>query len=165
MSVYYNYRNSTKNLFKFSLHFMSPSHSQTAAMDVTAVLFIEFPDLQVHYDPVFGSLYITSTYRFRLYFFALRDFAIPLFHPQFDPATPYIAIALHMAYPAPPAPLATTPPASPPTSPPQVIPALPSESDPSEELPSSSSSSFECSVNYIPIKPGMANGFLSPEPM
>ena len=48
-SVYYNYRNSTENFFKLSLYFMYPRHSQTvtmdATMDVTAVLFIEFPDL------------------------------------------------------------------------------------------------------------------------
>ena len=83
MSVYYNYRNPTDNLFKFLLYFMYLRHSQTAAMDATALLFIEFLDLQVHYDPIFGSLYITGTCRFRFYFFALIDFAVPLFHPQF----------------------------------------------------------------------------------
>ena len=146
MSIYYNYSNPTENLFKFTLHFMSPPHSQIAAVDMTVVLFIEFPDLEVQYDTVFGSLYITGTCHFRFYFFTLRDFTVPLFHLQFDPAAPYIAIALHMAHLARLAPPATTPPASPP----QVIPALPSESDPFEELPSSSSSSSRPSADYIP---------------
>ena len=110
---------------------------------------------------MFGSLYITGTCCFCFYFFSLRDFAVPLFHPQFDPAAPYIAIALHVAHPAPPVPLAAAPPASPLTSPPQVIPALPFESDPSEELTSSSGPS----ADYILAELGMANGFLSLEPM
>ena len=131
----------------------------------TVVLFVEFPYLQVHYDPVFGSLFNTGTCRFHFYFFSLRDFAVPLFHPQFDPTAPYIAIALYMAYPAPPAPPVTVPPTSPPVSPPQVVPALPSESDVSEELTSSSGSSSEPSADYIPAEPGMANGFMSLESM
>ena len=134
-------------------------------MDAIAVLFIEFLDLQVHYDPVFGSLYITDTCHFHFYFFTLRDFAVPLFHLQFDPTAPYIAIALHMAHFAPPAPPTAAPPASPLASPPQVVLALPSESDPSEELPSSFSPSSRPSTNYILAKHGMVNGFLSLKPM
>ena len=87
-------------------------------MATTAVLFIEFPDLQVHYDPVFSSLYIIGTCRFHFYFFTLKDFAVPIFHPQFDSIAPYITVALHMAHPAPLAPPAATPSASPLASPP-----------------------------------------------
>ena len=79
--VYYNYRNHTENFFKFSPYFMYPRHSQTVMMDMTAVLFIEFSDLQFHFDPMFDSLYITGACCFRLYFFGRRDFAVPLFHP------------------------------------------------------------------------------------
>ena len=105
MLVYYNYRT----------YFVYPHHSQTATMDAMAVLFITFPDLQFHYDPMFDSLYITGTCHFRLYFFARRDFAVPLFHPLFDLTAPYIAISLQVAYPAPPAvsPIAPSAPASP----------------------------------------------------
>ena len=91
-SVYYNYRNPTENFFKFSPYFMYPCHSQTVMMDVMVVLFIEFPDLQFHYDLMFDSLYITSSCHFHLYFFAYRGFAVPHFHPLFDLAAPYIAI-------------------------------------------------------------------------
>ena len=80
-------------------------------MAVTIILFAELPELQFHYDPVIDSLYITATCRFRLYFFFSHDFAIPLFSPLFDPATPFLAIPLHMAHPA-------APPIPPPASPP-----------------------------------------------
>ena len=79
---------------------MYPRYSQTMKMDVTTILFIEFPDLQLHYDPMFDSLYITGTCHFRLYFFFRRDSVVPFFHPLFDLATPYIAITLHVAHPA-----------------------------------------------------------------
>ena len=72
-------------------------------MDVTVVLFIEILDLQLHYDPMFDSLYIIITSHFRLYFFTRRDFVVPFFHPLFDSAAPYIASSLHMAHLAPPA--------------------------------------------------------------
>ena len=55
---------------------MFPRHSQIMKMDVTVVLFIEFLDLQFHYDPMFDSLYITSACHFHLYFFACRDFVV-----------------------------------------------------------------------------------------
>ena len=81
MPIYYNYKNPIENFFKFSLYFMYPRHSQTMTMVAKAVLFMEFADLQVHYDPVFGSLYITGNCCFCFYFFSLRDFVVPLFHP------------------------------------------------------------------------------------
>ena len=91
MSVYYSYRNPAENFFKFSPSFMYPCHSQITKIDATTMLFIKFPDLQLHYDPMFDSLYITGTCHFRLYFFACRDFAIPLFRPLFDLVASYIA--------------------------------------------------------------------------
>ena len=78
-SVYYNYVNPTENLFKFSLQ-MSSLHSHTPAVDVIAALFTEFPDLQVHYDPIFGSLYITDTCRLPLLLCPQR-FCSPSFPP------------------------------------------------------------------------------------
>ena len=133
-SVYY--KNPTRNLFKFSPHVMYPRHSQTVTMDATTILFIEFLNFQLHYDPMFGSLYMIGTGRFRFYFFFHRDFAVPLFHPLFNLTTPYIAIALHVAHPA--SPLAAHV-ATPPTSPPQIIPSfsLDDDSDPSEAAGSS----------------------------
>ena len=73
---------------------MYSRHFQTVTMDMTAVLFIEFPNLQFHFDLMFDSLYITGACRFCLYFFGNRDFVFPLFHPLFNPAKPYIAISL-----------------------------------------------------------------------
>ena len=133
-------------------------------MVTTAVLFIEFPDLQLHYDPMFDSLYITVTCRFRLYFFFHRDFAVPLFHSLFDPTTPYIAIALQVAHPGSPP---VAPVATPLTSPPQMVLSLSlgDGSNSSKVADSSPSSSSGSSANYIPMEPCMANGFLSPEPM
>ena len=126
-------------------------------MDATTVLFIEFPDLQFHYDAMFDSLYITGACHFHMYFFAHRDFAVPFFHPLFDLAAPYIAIFLQVAHPAPP----TTPPA--PASPPQVVPSLSFDDD--EDLSEASASSYGLSSgpsdNYTPAKLGMANEFLS----
>ena len=89
-------------------------------MEATTVLFIELPEMQLHYDPMFDSLYIVGSCRFRLYLFSHRDFGIPLFHPAFDPSVPYFVMPLHVAHPAPPPPLAApvapvaTPLASPP---------------------------------------------------
>ena len=157
MSVYYSYRNPIENFLKFSPYFMYSRHSQITKMDATTILFIEFPDLQFHHDPMFNSLYITSTCHFCLYFFAHRNFVVPLFHPLFDPTTPYIAIPLHMAHLAPP----TAPPAAP-ASPPQVVPSLSFESDPPEDTSTSSSSSAP-NDGYTPANSGMANRFLSSE--
>ena len=104
--------NPIENFFKFSLCFMFPCHSQTLVMDAT--VFLEIPDMQLHYDPMFDSLYIVGSYHFRLYLFSHRDFAIPPYHTAFDPAVPYFAMPLHVAHPAPPAAPVITPPASPP---------------------------------------------------
>ena len=123
------------------------------------MLFIEFPDLQFHYDPMFNSLYITGACHFHLYFFACRDFAILLlFHPLFDPAAPYITISLQVAHPAP---LAAAPPA--PASPPQVVPSLSLDNDEDyfDASASSHGSSFGPNDSYTLAEPSMANGFLS----
>ena len=85
---------------------------------VMAILFIEFLDLQFHIDSVIDSVYITGTCHFRLFFFFCRDFAVPLYHPLFDPAAPFIAIPLYMAHPVSPP---EAPAATPPTSPPQLV--------------------------------------------
>ena len=130
MSVYYSYRDPTEKFLKFSSYFTHPRHSQITKMDATTVLFMELPDLQLHYHPMFDSLYIIGTCHFRLYFFACRDFVVPLFHPLFDPVALYIAIFLQMAHPAP----SAAPPA--PSSPPPVVPSLSSESDPLEDAAS-----------------------------
>ena len=130
-------------------------------MAVMAILFNEFPELQFHLDPVLDSVYITGTCHFCLYFFFHRDFAIPLSHPLFDPATAFIAIPLHMAHPV--ASAAAPPPAapmSPPASPPQVVSSLSAESCPLEEAASSSLSSAP-GDDYVPTDPSMVNGFLS----
>ena len=136
-------------------------------MEVTAILFIELPEMQLHYDPMFDSLYIVGSCRFRLYLFSHRDFGIPLFHPVFDPSVPYFAMPLNVAHPAPPPPPAapTTPialVATTPASPPQVVPgiSLSTESNPSEDSDSPSSSSRP-NADYTPTEPGMANGYLS----
>ena len=125
---------------------------------MTIVLFLEFPDVQLHYDPMFNSLYIIGSCRFCLYFFGRRDFSIPLFHPAFDPSVPYFSIPLHVAHHAPP----LAPAASPPTSPAQVVPdpSLGSDSDPSEATNSPSSSSGP-DADYTLAEPGMANSFMS----
>ena len=73
---------------------MYPRHFQTVMMDATALFFMEFSDLQFHFDPMFDSLYISGACHFHLYFFGGRDFVVPLFHPLFNSATPYIAISL-----------------------------------------------------------------------
>ena len=128
-------------------------------MAVTTILFIEFPELQIHLNPMIDSMYITRNCHFRLYFFFRRDFVVPLSHPLFDPAAPFLAILLYMAHPTPPlAALA----ASPPTSPPQVVPSLsPGDDDPSEVVDSSFGSSSRPGDGYAPVEPSMANGFLS----
>ena len=85
-------------------------------MDATTTLFLEFPDLQLHHDQMFDSLYIVGSCHFRLYLCSHKDFTIPLFHPTFDPSVPYFAIPLHVAHLVPPPPPAapTTPTATPP---------------------------------------------------
>ena len=160
ISVSYRYRNPTENSLKFSPYCVYPHHSQTIGMDALAVLFLEIPNMQLHYDPMFDSLYIVSSCRFCVYFFGRRDFSVPLFYPAFDPSVPYSAIPLHMAHPTPPPPPATPATASP-TSLAQVIPniSLSSESDPSEATDSPSSSS-KPDVDYTSAGPGMANCFL-----
>ena len=160
-SVYYNYRNPTENFFKFSPYFMYWHHSQTATLDATVVLFIEFPNLQFHYDPMFDSLYITGACHLCLYFFARRDFVVPLFHLLFDPTAPYLSISLQVAHSAPLAAPLATPPA--PASPPQVVPSfsLDDDKDPSEASASSHDSSSGPNNNYTPAELGIANGFLS----
>ena len=85
MSVYYSYRNPTENFLKFSPYFMYLRHSQITKMHAKAILFIEFPDLQLHHDPMFDSLYITGTCHFRLYFFARRKLWCPSFSPTIWP--------------------------------------------------------------------------------
>ena len=128
---------------------MFPHHSQTLVMDTTATLFIEIPDIQLHYDPMFDSLYIVGSYHFCLYLFSNRNFTTPLFHPAFDPAAPYFAILLHVAHPAPP-PAPATPAVPPLISPSQVVLDIPLSlmSDPSEASGSSSSSSSGPSADY-----------------
>ena len=96
-------------------------NSRTMDMATTSILFIEFPELLFHLDPVIDSVYITGTCHFRLYFFYRRDIVVPFSHPLFDLATPFIAIPIHMAHPATPP---TTPPVPSPTSPPQIVPSL-----------------------------------------
>ena len=134
-------------------------------MDATAILFLEFPDVQLHYDPMFDSLYVIGSYHFYLYFFSHRDFSVLFFHLAFDPSIPYFAISLYMAHPAPPPPTPAAPATlitSPPASPAQVVPNLSSgsDSDPSEAIDSPSSSSTR-DADYTLAEPGMANGFLT----
>ena len=86
-------------------------YSQTMDMVATTILFIEFPELQFHLDPVIDSVYITGTYCFCLFFFFRRDFIVPLSHPLFNPIAPFIAIPVYIAHPA-------APPVPPPASPP-----------------------------------------------
>ena len=76
--------NPIENFFKFSPHFIFMCHSQTLVMEVMTILFIELPDMQLHYDPMFDSLYIVGSFHFQLSFFSHRDFGIPFFHPTFD---------------------------------------------------------------------------------
>ena len=127
-------------------------------MDTTATLFFEIPEMQLHYDPMYDSLYIVGSCHFRLYLFSNRNFAAPLFHPAFDPIALYFVIPLHVAHPAP----SPIPAAPPPASPPQVVPDIPLSpmSDPSEASGSSSSSSGP-SADYSSAGPGMANGYLT----
>ena len=163
MSV--QYRNECyENFFTFSSYFIFLHHSQTLVIDAMTVLFLEFPDMQLHYDPMFDSLYTVGSCHFHLYFFSHRDFAIPLFHPGFDPSIPYFAIPLHVAHPAPP-----QPPAAPATlvafplaPPPQVVLVIPLglQSDSFEPFDSPFSSSGP-NAGYIPAGLSMANGYLS----
>ena len=115
-------------------------------MAATAILFIKFPELQFHLDSMIDSVCITGTCCFILYFFFHRDFAIPLFHPLFDPTTPFITIPVYMAHPAAPVP--------PPASPPQVVFSL-SPDDSSEVVDSSSSSSSRPGDGYAQAELGI----------
>ena len=155
----------TENFFKFSRYYVLPHHSQTMENAVTSVLFLEFPDLHFHLNPVLDSVYITGSYRFRFYFFFSIDFAIPLSHPLFDPTIPYVAISIYVAHPfSPPAAAAAVAvaPVSPPAASPQQAPSMSfsEEEDPSK-VASSSSSSFAPSSGYALADAGIANGFLS----
>ena len=112
MSVSYRHRNPTENSPKFSPYCVFPH--------AIAILFFKIPDMPLHYDPMFDSLYIVGSCRFRLYPFSHKDFAIPLFHLAFDSSIPYFAIPLHVAHPSPP-----PPPAAPTTPRPLHQPHLP----------------------------------------
>ena len=128
-------------------------------MAAMAILFIEFPKLQIYLDLVIDSVYITGNCHFHLYFFFHKDFAILLSHPLLDPTTLFIAIPLYMAHPT----LPPAVPAAPPlTLPFQVVPSLSlDEDDPSEATDSSSGLSSGPSDGYAPAEPSMANGLLS----
>ena len=131
---------------------MYPCHSQTMDWAVIAILFIKFPNLQFHIDPVIDSVYITGTCHFRLYFFFCKDFGVPLSHPLFDPAAPFIVIQQHQQlhhslYHL------------------SQFPLSLDDDDPSEALDSSSASSSGPDDSYALVDPGMANGFLSSESM
>ena len=133
----------------------------------TGVLFIEFPELHIHLDPFINSVYISGSCHFRFYFFFCRDFAVPLMHPLFDPAAPYIAIPLYMVHPFLPPPVAAAivlvvPVATaPPASPPQQVPSFSLSEEEEDPLKATSSSSAPGS-GYSSAD-GMANGFLSSE--
>ena len=121
------------------------------------ILFVEMPELQWHYDYVIDSLYMTATYRFHLYIFFHRDFVVPLLSLLFDLAAPFLAIPQYMAHPIPShqvPPIAILP---------QPAHLASYESDPSEMVDSSSSSSSTLGDGYAPTDLGMANGFLSSE--
>ena len=104
-SQYSIVENPTENFFQILTLLYIPASFSDRQMDATAVLFLELPDVQLHYDPMFDSLYIICSYRFYLYFFGRRDFSVPLFHPAFNPSVPYFTIPLHVAHPTPPPPL------------------------------------------------------------
>ena len=106
---------------KFSPYCVLPRHSQIMENAAMGILFIKFPDLHLHLDPILDSVYIAGSCYFHFYFFFSRDFVIPLTHPLFDPTAPYIAIPIYMAHPFPP------PAAAPATSPvasPQQVPSI-----------------------------------------
>ena len=126
------------------------------------ILFVEFPKLHFHLDPIIDSVYIAGNCRFHFYFFFSRDFTVPLSHPLFDPTAPYVAIPIYLAHPFPPpaaaataAALAASSAASPPQAP--SI-SFSEEEDPSEAMSLSSSSSIP-GGGYTPADAGMANGF------
>ena len=159
MLVQCSYWNPTENFINSHLT-VCPLHSQTMDQAVMGILFIEFPDLHFHIEPVIDSIYIIGTCHFHLYFYFSKNFAVPHFHHLFDLAAPFIAIPLHMAQPAPPPePLATTPP----TLPSQVVPSLSldDDDDPLKASASSPSSSTIPSDNYTRAELDMANRFLS----
>ena len=105
----------------------------------------------------------TASSRFHLYMFFGRAFVVPLLNPLFDPSTPFLGIPLYMAHPIP------VPPhqAPPPTTPPQPAHPASFDSDPSEWMEFSSSSSSTPSDSPAPTDPRSAgvilNGFLSSE--
>ena len=129
-----------------------PYHSQTMDMAMTIMLFAEMAELQWHYDHVIDFLYMTATYRLCLYIFFCRDFAVPPFSPLFDPLSPFLVIPLYMAHPI-----------RPPTAPPQPAYLASSESDPSQMVDSTFSSSSAADDDYAPADFGMVNRFLSSE--
>ena len=126
-------------------------------MAVTIIRFAKMPKLQWHYDHVINSLYVTTTCRFHLYIFFHLDFVVPLFSPLFYPTTLFLVISLYMAYSIP---LHQVPP---PAAPPQLAHPISFESDPSETVGSSFSSSSGPDNNYVLADPDMANGFLFSE--
>ena len=107
----------TENFFKFLPYCVLPYHSQIMENVTTGVLFVEFPELHFHLDPIIDSVYITSGCHFHFYFFFSRNFVVPLSHPLFDPTTPYIAIPIYVAHPFPPPAAAAAPATSLTTSP------------------------------------------------
>ena len=151
MSVESRIRNPTEN-FLNSHPIIHPCHSQTMDVAMTIIVFAEMPELQWYYDHVIDSLSMIVTCWLRLYIFFCRNFAVPLFSPLFDPASPLLAIPLYMAHHVPP-PVASPQPAHPTSS----------ESDPLEMVDSSSPSFFALDDGYLPVDLNMANGFLSLE--
>ena len=114
--------------FKFS--FMYPCHSQMAGIAATIIFYAKVPEWQWHYDMALDSLYLMATARFCLYVFFHCAFATPVHSPLFDLVFPYLAIPIHLTHPPAPAP-----------PPSQLVQQVPSKSDPSEEMDTSSSSS------------------------
>ena len=105
--------NPTENFLKFSSCGYCSHRSQIMDMAATIILFAELPGLQLHFDTVLDSIYITATYRVRLYIFFRRAFAVPPFNYLSDPAAPFLAIPLHRAHSV--APVLVPPPVTSPT--------------------------------------------------
>ena len=96
-----------------------------------------------------GTGFIVLYGHFRLYVFFRYAFATPVHSPLFDPVFPYLAIPVHLAHT-----LHQHPP-------PQPVQQVPSESNPLEEMDTSSSSSGASDDSYAPADSGMVNKFLS----
>ena len=156
ISAQINFKNPTVNFPKFSSYCVCSHYTQTMDMVAIVIIIAELLELQLHFDPVIDSLYITTTCRVCLYIFFHRDFVVSLFSLLFNPAAPFLVIPLHMTHSA--APLIP-----PPTSPSQVVPSLSSDGDPSEAADSSSSPSSTLDYGYAPADLGMVNGLLSSE--